>query len=163
MSNNVAIIDAMRAIADANDGTLTPDLVIEAARDPASPLHSEFTWDRDEAAYERWRDQARALIGKVRIEIRTTEYSFEVPRYVRDPTVHARVQGYTSLDRLRRDREAAREAVMAEFVRASGALARAKHLAVALGLADEIEALRERVSELAERAQQEGTPEMASA
>jgi hypothetical protein len=43
-------------------GTLAPERVVAAARDPASPLHSRFTWDDGEAA-EKWRlHEARNLI-----------------------------------------------------------------------------------------------------
>lgn len=46
---------------------LTPDLVLQEARDPAHPLHSRFEWD-DEVAGERYRrNQARELIRAVRI------------------------------------------------------------------------------------------------
>ncbi len=43
-------------------GTITPERVVEAARDPKSPLHSRFCWDDTEAAHQ-WRlQQARQLI-----------------------------------------------------------------------------------------------------
>lgn len=48
-------------------GKLTPNLVVEAARSPAHPLHSRFEWD-DTAAAEKYRlDQARGLIRTVRV------------------------------------------------------------------------------------------------
>lgn len=46
-------------------GKLTAELVVEAARDPDSPLHSAFTWDDAEAARERRLEQARSLIRSV--------------------------------------------------------------------------------------------------
>lgn len=49
------------------EGVLTPQLVVEEARDPASPLHDRFEWD-DTAAGERYRQhQARQLIRTVRV------------------------------------------------------------------------------------------------
>lgn len=55
--------DVKQALADlANDGVIEPRRVVDAARDPDSPLHDCFTWD-DTVAGERYRlDQARRLI-----------------------------------------------------------------------------------------------------
>lgn len=149
-----AVADAIRAIADRNGGRITPDMVVDAARSPASPLHEHFTWDVREAAEERWRDQARALIRAVRVEVTTTEFAVRAPIFVRDPAAPETVQGYVSLGRLRTDEDLAREAVVAEFARAAAALTRAKAIAAALGLADEIEEVRERVLRISERASQ---------
>jgi len=49
------------------DGILDPQKVVEAARNPLSPLHSEITWNDAEAADSWRRDQARHLI--VRYEV----------------------------------------------------------------------------------------------
>jgi hypothetical protein len=46
-------------------GTLKPQAVVDAARDPASPLHHSFTWDNTEAAESWRRHQARMLIRAV--------------------------------------------------------------------------------------------------
>ena len=60
------IRDALLAIRAANDGILTPAMIVEAARDPAHVLHSHFQWD-DEKAAEAWRrTQARRLVRVVR-------------------------------------------------------------------------------------------------
>lgn len=48
---------------------LTPDLVIEHARDPKSPLHKAFTWGTQQAAENYWRVQARKLLGAIRVKI----------------------------------------------------------------------------------------------
>jgi hypothetical protein len=46
---------------------LTPALVVDAARDPVHPLHSQFEWD-DSIAGEKYRQtQARQLIRSVRV------------------------------------------------------------------------------------------------
>lgn len=46
---------------------LTPQLVVEVARDPANPLHDRFEWD-DSVAGEKYRlSQARQLIRSVRV------------------------------------------------------------------------------------------------
>lgn len=59
---------ALQAIEKANDGTIPVEAVIATARNSGSPLHPWFTWDVQQAAEERWRDQARYLVRSVRIE-----------------------------------------------------------------------------------------------
>lgn len=152
MQNEVT--DALRALADQNNGRLTPDLVVEAARNSQSPLHRCFTWDLKQAAHERWLYQARELIRSIRVEVTTTEFKVRVPAFIRDPAAAAGVQGYVSLDRLRTDEDLSREAVVAEFMVASAALERAKAVAKALGMSEEIEEVRERIVHLSERARQ---------
>lgn len=58
--------EALAALEDA-DGNLDIHVVPEAARDPASPMHNQFTWDDAEAARERRLDQARNLVRSIRI------------------------------------------------------------------------------------------------
>lgn len=51
-------------------GRLTPQLVVDAARDPGHPLHSRFEWD-DAVAGEAWRrQQAHELIRKAKVVYR---------------------------------------------------------------------------------------------
>lgn len=52
----------------ANGGRLTPEAVVEAAKDPDSPLHGEFEWDKAKAAHQHWLHQARMLIADLTIE-----------------------------------------------------------------------------------------------
>jgi hypothetical protein len=40
-------------------GMVDPLSLIEAARNEDHPCHGDFTWDVEQAASERWRDQAR--------------------------------------------------------------------------------------------------------
>jgi hypothetical protein len=62
------IQDELLRLAKRNNGVLTAEAVVEAARPESSPLHTAFTWDNDEAA-EKWRlHQARNLILKINIE-----------------------------------------------------------------------------------------------
>jgi hypothetical protein len=54
---------------------LTPDLVVDVARDPEHPLHSRFEWD-DSVAGEAWRrQQAHDLIRKVKVVYREADES----------------------------------------------------------------------------------------
>lgn len=60
--------EALDAIAKANAGTLTPEKVVEAARDRRNPLHRHFDWN-DASAAETWRRaQARIIIRAIRVE-----------------------------------------------------------------------------------------------
>lgn len=63
----------LEAMAAANNGVVTVDMVIDAAKNEDSPLHSHFEWDNDKAAenYRRW--QARALIARCKITIASSE------------------------------------------------------------------------------------------
>ena len=49
-------------IAQANNGLLVPEKVVEFAADATSALHNEFTWDNEEAARKLREQQARQLI-----------------------------------------------------------------------------------------------------
>lgn len=48
-------------------GTLTPGIVVEAARDPDSVLHPFFQWDNERAAEAFRLSQARMLIRELRV------------------------------------------------------------------------------------------------
>src|SRR5689334_18125510 len=63
-------------------GLLTPEIVVTAARDRSSPLHTRFTWNNREAAERRRLDEARSLIRRFRIQVITTEGITVVPRFV---------------------------------------------------------------------------------
>ncbi|GIW89962.1 MAG: hypothetical protein KatS3mg109_1339 [Pirellulaceae bacterium] len=69
----MTVEEALEHIREAHGGRLLPEHVVEAARDPASPLHSHFTWDDGEAAhrYRLW--QARQLIRAVLIKVPTPQ------------------------------------------------------------------------------------------
>lgn len=50
-------------------GVLTPELVVQRSRDPASALHQFFEWDDDQAAEKFRLVQAGALIRRVKLTI----------------------------------------------------------------------------------------------
>lgn len=60
---------ALLEIAKTNDGILTPDKVVEFARDPESELHDYFEWDDSSAADGYRLIQAAGLIRRVRLTI----------------------------------------------------------------------------------------------
>lgn len=132
-----AIADALAAIADRNEGTLTPEAVLAEAADANSILHDQFTWDADKAAHS-WRlEQARTLIRSVKIVVKLETTHIRTVAYVRDPDAEPDEQGYIQTVSLSGDR--ARAAVIAEFQRAGASMRRAKEIATALGLEKEID------------------------
>jgi hypothetical protein len=50
-------------------GKLTPEIVVDAARDKKSPLHGEFDWDKDRAARAHWMHQARMLLADITYDL----------------------------------------------------------------------------------------------
>lgn len=64
MSKRDEILAELRKIAKKHDGRIVPAWVVEQAKDRASLLHEEFTWDNKKAAHEYRLWQARELIGQ---------------------------------------------------------------------------------------------------
>jgi hypothetical protein len=126
------IIAALRALEDER-GRLTPEIVLEAARDPESPLHDQFEWNVEEAARKHNLARARALLRSVRVRLTVTRIPFDVPVYVRNPDAAANQQGYRRLARIKGERETAIEAALAELERARALLGRARKILTALG------------------------------
>jgi hypothetical protein len=67
-ANVQAIGETLAEVARAHDGRLEAEDVVEAARDPASPLHNHFEWDDSVAAHQYRLTQARQIIRVVRVE-----------------------------------------------------------------------------------------------
>lgn len=155
--HQVALV--LTAIADRNGGRLTPELVVEAARDPASPLHSHFEWDDPKAAAAHRLDQARTLIRSVKIQVTVADFTLKAPRFVHDPGAE-RQQGYITVAKLRTDEDLARESVVAEFARAAAAMNRARVVAAVLGLSGEIDRLRGSIVGLTARLQPSAEEEL---
>lgn len=57
--------DRIEQLRQENEGKVTPVVVVDDARSPASPLHAVFEWDDEKAAesYRRW--QAREVVGSL--------------------------------------------------------------------------------------------------
>ena len=71
--------------------------------------------------------------------------------YVRDPQADADQQGYVETASLIGDEERSRAVLVAEFSRAAAALRRARELALALEMEDEIDAVTEKVESMKTR------------
>jgi hypothetical protein len=128
-------------IAQANNGSLTPDLVVKDASNLDSPLHELFEWDDGIAGHKYRIEQARQVITSVRVVITTEHKAVSTVYYVRDPNAEPTEQGYVSLDKLRSNSDLARESIVMEFSRAASYLQRARVHAEALGMAEDVDAL----------------------
>ncbi len=153
MDNTQSVDDVLRSLYYLH-GTLKPDLVIEAARDPGSVLHNRFNWDVGIAAHEHWRYVARGIIRSVRVEVRTETTTVSCVAYVHNPD-SGREQGYIAVRTVRTDRDAARSVLVDEFSRAASALSRARELAVAFALAEDVEDIIGRVKSIRDKVQEE--------
>lgn len=78
--------DVLRSLYDENGGSLTPQIVLTAARPVDSVLHQYFEWD-DSAAAEKYRlAQAGNLIRRVKIKVETSEGdTYDVRAFVHVP------------------------------------------------------------------------------
>jgi hypothetical protein len=147
-----AVEEALEALAAANDGRLEPEAVVEAARDRESPLHSYFTWSNREAADKRRLDEARELIRSFKLVVIDRSISFEVPKYIRDPTAGPKEQGYVAITKVRGREDLARDTCITEIERARAALTRALNVAHFLGLEPEIQETLDLIHMIARRA-----------
>ena len=123
------------------EGTLTPLAVVEDAKREESPLHALFEWDIEKAAQEHWYEVARQLIRNVKVTITHESSVLVAPYFVRDTTLPARSQGYTSVENVRKDSDAARDTVADECARAASAFRRAAAVAAAVGVDQDVLAL----------------------
>ena len=142
-----SVIDRIRHLEDKN-GSITPETVVQDAMDPDSPLHDEFTWDLNEAAKAHWLDQARRLIRSVKVIITTETKTVTAVAYVRDPSKPKDEQGYLSVEKVRADKEVARDVLIDEFKRAGAALQRAQKLTIAFDIEEEVDAMAKGVYKL---------------
>lgn len=133
------IRERLQSLADANGGRLTPQAVVEDAKREDSPLHELFEWDQRRGHEIYLLHKAREVIRSVRIVVKREDVVFKSPVFVRDPSCEPRQSGYVSIRSLRSDTDLARERVVAEFAAAASALKRAKAIAAALDVGQEID------------------------
>lgn len=153
LNNQEEVRSELERIAN-EDGSLTPEMVVQAARDESSPLHDYFQWDSKIAAHA-WRlEQARSLIRSVHVVITTTAQTVKTVGYVRDPEKPAGEQGYIRTVSVMGQTEKARLILFEEFSRATAALRRARELAIAFGLNQEVDNLISQTNGLYQAVQQ---------
>ena len=129
------VVKALQRIQEQH-GHLTAEVTVNEARNPDSPLHPHFDWDDATAAEKHRLEQARALIRSVKIQVTTDERKVSTVCYVRDPDTD---HGYVPTLSLKDDTDRAREALMSEVRRAQAAMERARDVADALGMRDDVE------------------------
>jgi hypothetical protein len=155
MTDHTEIVKAHLAnLAEAHGGKLTPEIVVDDARNEDSPLHDLFDWNAERAAMQYWLDRARQIIRSVRVVFRNERTIVRAPFYVRDPTVPNDEQGYISLAEVRGKDDVARDVLLDEFNRAAAALRRAREVAAALDMTAEIDHLMSDIVGLRERVMQ---------
>lgn len=125
---------------------ITPDAVVERARDPQSVLHNEFEWDDALAAKQARLDRARELIREVRVMVEVEEVRISAPFYVVDPS--AKSPAYKATTLVARKREDALEVLRDELSRVVGALNRGTSLSLIFGLQDRWQAMLSEAAEL---------------
>lgn len=76
------VISEILRLRDVNGGGLTERVIVDAASDPASPLHDQFQWDNDIAADGFRVVQARLLINRVKLHISEGETVKVMPAFV---------------------------------------------------------------------------------
>lgn len=136
-----ALVSELEKIRAACGGVLTPDAVVEAAKDPLHPLHGRFEWDDAKAAHQHRLWQARVLIHGATIKVVRDEREVRVPVYLSDPRVPHNEQGYRPTTEIRRVEDEARVAMRRELTSAASAIERARNVADALDMVEELDAL----------------------
>lgn len=135
-------------------GTLTPESVIEAARNDKSALHGYFDWD-DTIAAHKWRiEQARTLIRSVKIEVSVEARQIRTVAYVRDPNCQPEESQYVALAKT--NTESACDVLSAEIRALIGDTRRAIGIAEAsadklpIGVSARLKTIRSHLEKLAE-------------
>lgn len=135
------LAERLATIANEHDGRLTPDAVVEDARDAASPIHKYFEWDDSKAAHQHRLDTARSLIRSVEVKVTTFRRDAPVRAYVRDPEAAANKQGYVPIATAKTDIDFRKETLSMELKRAGWTLERARSHAEFFGLVPQVERL----------------------
>lgn len=119
---------------------VTAEELVRVSRSPKHPLHKEFLWDDlNKAAYKWQLDKAREIISSVRVIFTRKDVKISSVAYVRDPRQASNKQGFVKVVDLIDDESYAQECLDAEVTRIKSLLERARELAAATGLVDELE------------------------
>jgi len=131
-------------------GRLAPLDVVNAARDPDSPMHSWFIWDNDKAADEYRIGQARQLIRTIKIDLVVRDVQVRVVRYVRD--MGDQENGYANIISVKSEADTARESLIDEMLRVEKAAKRARAVAAVLGTAEDVQNIIDLANSVRKRA-----------
>lgn len=91
-----SVITEVLRIRQANGGILTERNVVDAASDPASPLHPLFQWDNEIAGDGFRIIQARMLLGRMKVHLIEGETVRILPAFVSVATDDGRVRELTA-------------------------------------------------------------------
>lgn len=128
------ISDRLSVLREEN-GRLSPEIVVNDARNPSSPLHDMFEWDVDKAAYSHWIERAREILRTVKVKVTIEERTLTVPKYVHDPYAKNE-QGYEDVLVIRNSKQWSSDAVDLEIARLRAAIKKAHDMAVLYGYED---------------------------
>ena len=79
-------------------GALTPEIVVDESRDEDSVLHKCFQWDDTKAAALYRAEQARTLIGNIKVVITNTEIKGTFRAFVNVSTVEGSPRSYIPIN-----------------------------------------------------------------
>lgn len=162
-TNTNKLLQRAAAIAACRDkgGRISPKVVVDAARDPKSPLHVEFEWDLKAAAEREWLRTASELIRSVKFEIEYEDRKIIAPFYVSDPTRSE--SAYISTAYIAKNGAMSERVLRDELDRIVGAIHRAMTLASAFGLKSSFERMLEQATEIEMRLDESGGGDEATA
>lgn len=132
------VMAIQQVIDAAPDGLLQAELVVTAAQDSTSPLHTLFEWDDALAAHKARLDRARGIIRNVRTLIVRGERTYRDIVYVKHPQMPSRTAGYASVATMT-DAPTMLAALDMELARIASAIERGRRLARQFDLADKFE------------------------
>lgn len=125
-------------LSEQHGGHLTADIIIEDAKGEDSPLHDEFEWNDERAAYSHRVQTANALLNGWTVNVTVENRTLKAPVFVRHPEQRKK---FVRVDRMADERELASATLRAEGNRVKAAIGRMSAVAAALGLEERIEAL----------------------
>jgi hypothetical protein len=119
----------LERIRKTNDGRLTADDVIKAAKNPKSILHKEFIWDDKKAAEIQRKERAlEIIITYATITVVDKSRIITAPLYVRDPNAASDEQGLISINPAEIAEDDARRVMLNEIHRCESAIQRARNV-----------------------------------
>jgi hypothetical protein len=139
------------AIAACRDksGRVSPRRVVDAARDPSSPLHGEFEWDVNAAAEREWLRTASELIRSVKFIVEYEDRKIIAPFYVSDPSRSE--SAYVATAQIAKNGTMSERVLRDELDRIVAAIHRAMTLAAAFGLKSSFERMLDQATEIETR------------
>ena len=138
MTNSEIIRATLKEIYDEHEGKISPELVVEAAQDPESPLHKLFEWDLEKAAH-RWHIRTAQKILSYKYTEITETTTITAVAYVRDPRCAYDEGGYVSVEHVKSEKDLARKVLLMECARIDASLERSRELAHFFDLGAEME------------------------